>query len=615
MSAVPSREPASSSFLDLLTRPRPLAWSALAFAVLAVSGVARNGRMLAERLGDTDDATRLVELREFLAGAPWFDMNFARYGTHGVLMHWSRLIDAGLAGLVSLFGLVLPPESAELAARALWPLLVLAPLLVLTARMAERQGGPLGAALALVLAATCLTALVQFSVGRVDHHNVLILCAVGAIWLAPRGIEEPRLALAAGALAGLGLAIGYEALPLMLVAAALVGLGAGLDARLVPAASRFAAGLSAALVLAFIATVPLARFADIRCDALSGNIVAAALCCAAGVAALTLPPVRRTMARRFAVLAATGIVAALVYGGLEPACLAGPFGQVDPRIKPIWLDYVIETRSIVWLFRDSPAVAVSVLLVTLLGCLCQVMLLRRAPRDASVIFATVMLAIAAALAAWQIKEMPYVGWLAVVPTAVVAARLPAWRGISAATLRFGFVVLFNQASLYVATGAFADFVSVKGVDVSQANLAACEDASAVRPLAALAPGLAAAPIDLGPYLVAYTSLRALAAPYHRLGAAIVADADIFGGTPAEAAPLLASLGVAYIVDCPWMSDPSLDAKTNPPGLRVLLRRGEAPPYLEPVPLAGPTGLRVWRVRPEAMTRIDQIGRASCRERV
>ena len=35
---------------------------------------------LLDSLGDTDDATRLVAVREFLGGAPWYDTTLPRFG-------------------------------------------------------------------------------------------------------------------------------------------------------------------------------------------------------------------------------------------------------------------------------------------------------------------------------------------------------------------------------------------------------------------------------------------------------------------------------------------------------------------------------------------------------
>src|ERR1700752_4875323 len=49
----------------------------------------------------TDDAMRLVDVRDFLAGQSWFDLTQHRLSPpEGVAMHWSRLIDLPLAMLI-----------------------------------------------------------------------------------------------------------------------------------------------------------------------------------------------------------------------------------------------------------------------------------------------------------------------------------------------------------------------------------------------------------------------------------------------------------------------------------------------------------------------------------
>ena len=41
----------------------------------------------------TDDAMRLVEVRDLINGQGWFDLRQYRLNPPGVLMHWSRVID------------------------------------------------------------------------------------------------------------------------------------------------------------------------------------------------------------------------------------------------------------------------------------------------------------------------------------------------------------------------------------------------------------------------------------------------------------------------------------------------------------------------------------------
>jgi hypothetical protein len=191
----------------------PLAWALLATAFLLIATLAGPGPSLSDWLGDPDDAVRLVTVRELLAGAPWFDTTLPRIGApEPLLSHWSRLIDAPLAMLIGLLSPLLGRDGAELATRIVWPMLPFFALALIVAREAQRRAGWVAAAFVLFLVVTSATALAQFRPGRIDHHNVQILCAVaGSLFLA-RSCDDRRAGWIAGALLGLGLAIGYEAI-------------------------------------------------------------------------------------------------------------------------------------------------------------------------------------------------------------------------------------------------------------------------------------------------------------------------------------------------------------------------------------------------------------------
>ena len=100
-------------------------------------------------LNDTDDAMRMVQVRDLLAGQGWYDMTQWRLDAPGgVFMHWSRIIDIPLVLLLKFFGFFLAPEQAERATRIAFPvrcfvgLLVAVPLAAtigVLARFALRQ--------------------------------------------------------------------------------------------------------------------------------------------------------------------------------------------------------------------------------------------------------------------------------------------------------------------------------------------------------------------------------------------------------------------------------------------------------------------------------------------
>ena len=193
--------------------------SLLATAFLVLATLAGPGPSLTDWLGDTDDAVRLVTVRELMAGAPWFDTTLPRIGSPEALVsHWSRLIDLPLAILIGALSPIIGPDRAELATRIAWPALLFFALALVVAREARRRAGTVAAVFAIVLVATSAIALAQFRPGRVDHHNAQILCAVAGLLFLLRSLDDRRAAGYRRMLLGLGLAIGYEAIALVVPA-------------------------------------------------------------------------------------------------------------------------------------------------------------------------------------------------------------------------------------------------------------------------------------------------------------------------------------------------------------------------------------------------------------
>jgi hypothetical protein len=140
MTAASDRHPVSISVR--LGPAHLLAWSVLGVALFAALAFWFDPSRLLSSLGDTDDATRLIEVRELVGGASWFDMTLSRFGgPYPLISHWSRLIDLPIVVLLSGFELILPPQQAELAVRAIWPLALLLAFVFLLAREAEIRCG------------------------------------------------------------------------------------------------------------------------------------------------------------------------------------------------------------------------------------------------------------------------------------------------------------------------------------------------------------------------------------------------------------------------------------------------------------------------------------------
>lgn len=555
---------------------------------------------LRQSFGDPDDATRLTTVREFIAGAPWFDTTLPRFGAPEPLVsHWSRLIDLPLAVLMSLAGWAMSPENAELAVRYVWPMIWLVPLLFILARAAEAKGGRAAAMIALALAILSFAAVAQFRPGRIDHHNLQNLACVAGVVMLAASFSVPRLGAFAGLSFGLGLAIGYEALLVTGSAFTMAVLLAAVTGRGGDAVARAVVAFAVTLVAAFVLTTAPSQMLDIHCDAISLNMVGAVVIGAVGVWATMSHGRDWPLWGRLGALAGAGALAISAFALAEPACLAGPFGQVDPRVKPIWLDHVMETRSILWVLANIPPLGIASL-VHLAAGLAGMAIVLRSDREDGPIFYGLVFAVTAVLCCLQVKLLPYAALLAVPPLAIAISRIKGTGQLSAPVLQFGAATLINQKALIV----FAAMLAGAGDGASErfqkdsTERAKCFATDNLKPLAGLAPGLAVAEASMGPYLVAATRLNVLSAPYHRLDYGIIAAHQILTSDVDDAEGLLRGVGADYVVACASypMQEPSLNTG-GANALRHMVLSGQAPSYLEPLPVDGDTPLKVWRVKP------------------
>ena len=287
---------------------------------------------------------------------------------------------------------------------------------------------------------------------------------------------------------------------------------------------------------------------------------------------------------------------------MEPACLDGPFGQVDPAVFPIWLSDVQEAQSLFHYMATAPQPAVQFTISALLGVLVA-WRNTRGDRSTGALFSIVALSLATALAVWQIKLMPYATFLAVPAMAIFVARLRPVGELSALAMRLSGFFLLNQHTILIPILLAAKFATAPAA-VASSNAAgtiakqdfgspmSCMDTAAIAPLAALPAGLMLTDADFGPFIVALTGLSVVSAPYPRLDKAILETEAIKGAPPELARRKLAALGVSYVAICKPFPPRDPSPETFAGGLHA----GVAPGFLEPVPLAAPTPFRVWRLR-------------------
>ena len=581
------------------------AWWLLALAYIAVRSWSVDGSGVFGNFGDSDDATRLIQVRELLAFGHWFDTTTMKIGGDaGMLSHWSRLIDLPIATLIKTFSLVMPVAEAERLAHAVWPLTLVGSLLWVLYRTTASVAGETAGRLAMLLAVFTPSAWYQFAVGRIDHHNAMIAATVSAallMWSYPHRKDVWRIA---GVLSGLALAIGYEALAPAVALGVLATVWSLCDDRTAKGAGAFALALTATFTLAFFAIVAPSRWMDIRCDAISLNMVALVACGGAGLLVAVWPGRSWTMSARLAATATCAITGMAIFGMLEPKCLAGPKGQLPPLLMKIWLDNVAENGSIARDFLNHDfEQSFGLLLYYFIVLWAQIHLLRknllqknRAPAD---MFLLAALSAFVALACWQYKYTSYASFLGVAPMAIAISRLGGVGEISANTVRLAAIVFLNQAVLAMASGTLDNVAGKPNALTEQMREDArtCSKSKAIGDLAVLPPGLVASHIDVGAFVAALTHHRALSAPYHRIADAIIANDRIFSARdPSVAAQILTQQNVDYVVICNGLDDPAASSPMWKDTLRANLVNAKAPSFLVPVPLTNPDAIyHVWKV--------------------
>src|SRR5947209_10112636 len=170
-------------------------------------------------LGDTDDNMRIMQVRALLHGQGWYDLRQYRLNPpFGGNIHWSRLVDLPIAGLILGLRPFLGGPAAERWAVAIAPLLPYLLLLFSLSLTARRLIAPAAYPLALLALFFAGSTNGMFMPERIDHHGwQLALLALGMAGMAdPRRV---RGGLTLGLSSALSLAIALE----MLIYIALAG--------------------------------------------------------------------------------------------------------------------------------------------------------------------------------------------------------------------------------------------------------------------------------------------------------------------------------------------------------------------------------------------------------
>src|SRR5215213_2030293 len=193
-------------------------WLVVAFWLLFCAWfiVNRSDEIRFFSLGDTDDNMRMMQVRGLIHGQGWFDLQQHRLA--GANIHWSRLVDLPIAGLILALRPLIGGAAAERWAVGVAPLIPYLLLLFSVALTVRRLIDPRAFPLALFALFYAGSTNGMFMPERIDHHGwqlAFIALAVSAI--ADR--NRARGGIVLGIATALSLAIGLEMLIYLAIAA------------------------------------------------------------------------------------------------------------------------------------------------------------------------------------------------------------------------------------------------------------------------------------------------------------------------------------------------------------------------------------------------------------
>lgn len=553
---------------------------------------------------DPDDAMRLAQVRDWIGGQRWFDVTQYRvYPPTGGPMHWSRIVDLPIAGLILTFRPFLGMADADILACILVPLLLLGALTWATYRAGGQIGGTAVALAGVALLLTSPSILVQFTPLRIDHHGWQILMAAVALG----GLFDPRTTRG-GMVAGIALAvwlqISSEGLPYAALIAGVLALRQWVEPRETRRFVAYTGTLGIAALTLLMATrgtgAPLAR----TCDALSYVYVwpLVGLSIASLIAARLIGDA--TAIRRLAVPAVGGLCAVAIFLVTGGSCLSGdPFAALGPIAYRQWYMKVMEGRPI---WEQGQSMAGIILLPSIIG-LVGTIAAARANRD-QIRYNWLMLAlllggaiavsmlVMRALSVAHLFALPGIAWLLIVLFRYVqASHLALLRILGSVSLAA--LTPAGLAASWISIAAKPDAKAEANAEVpTDAN---CRGAATLAPLKSLSPALLFAPIDMGPDILVQTHHAVTGTAHHRNAAGITAVIEGYMAAPQKARQVIERLndgrGATYVITCSGLNEMGMYVKDAPHGLAAALSRGEVPAWLTQLPTHGL--LKIYRVLP------------------
>jgi hypothetical protein len=550
-------------------------------------------------LPDTDDNMRIMQVRGLLHGQGWYDLRDYRMNPpFGANIHWSRLVDLPIAGLILALRPFLGGAGAERWAVAIAPLLPYLLLLYSLSLTARRLIHPLAYPLAMLAIFFAGSTNGMFMPERIDHHG----WQLAFLALSMAGIADPkpvRGGLVLGITSALSLAIGLEMVIYLALAGAAVVLFWVADVEQEDRLRAYALSLVAGIALSFLVFASNDNRGAV-CDALSPVYLSDALLgCAVMYGIAWVSPV--DWKYRLALAIAAAVVIAGFHASLWPQCLQKP-EHISPEAQRLWMNYVKEARPV---YRHGWRIALLIVALPVTGVIGWGVLawVRRRERYLLMRIAAVASPCLAAslLLLWQTRTGPAAQMLAAVgAAALVWVLFPLFWYSKYTALRIAGAVVAVVVGAGAAVPAVLDFIpETKATPyeaaVGRAN-SLCGSLWGLHPIALQPKGLVFTFVDLGPRLITLTHHDAITGPYHRNWRQIVDVMKAWRGSEAQAHQIIVDKYHSnYVLSCPKSSTTTIFMSEVPKGFYGQLEHGQVPKWLQPVTLPKDSPFKMWRV--------------------
>jgi hypothetical protein len=549
-------------------------------------------------LGDTDDNMRIMQVRALLHGQGWYDLrNYHMNPPYGANIHWSRLVDLPIAGLILGLRPFLGGAGAERWAVAIAPMLPYLLLLFSVALTARRLLGLAAYPLAFMGLFFAGSTNGMFTPERIDHHGwqlALLALSISAI----ADPKHVRGGLILGVSTALSLAIGLE----MIIYLALLGVAIVLlwvdELEERERLRAYAVSLGGSSALCFLLFASNDNWNAV-CDALSPVWLSDALVGSALMFALAwVSP--GDWKRRLVLALGTGLIIAGFHALTWPACLQRLEG-VSPEVDRLWLSHVKEARPV---YLHGWRIATLILALPITGAIGWGLLIWWRRRDRELLRRVIGAALpgfaASLLLFWQTRTGPAAQMMAAIGgAALIWILLPsAWNSRSSVVRVFGAFLVFVVGA-GAAVPAVIDFIpepkaSARDLQIGKANRL-CASMWGLRPVALQPKGVVMTFVDLGPRLIAVTHHDSIAGPYHRNGQQIADVMNFWRGSADQAHQIALKYHTNYVLSCPNSSTTTIFDSETPNGFYTQLQRGKVPQWLAPVQLPKDSPFRMWRV--------------------